>query len=75
LSSVSLSSFRQFIHFQGGNYYSAQQLSDMVRLAYGTRNFRYIRYRLEPVDIVGYRIIFETEENPVPVWKLSAIRH
>ncbi|MFM7152493.1 MAG: patatin-like phospholipase family protein [Bacteroidota bacterium] len=71
LSSVSLSSFRQFIHFQGGKYYSAQQLSDMVRLAYGTRNFRYIRYRLEPADIVGYRIIFETEENPAINCKLG----
>lgn len=71
LSSVSLSSFRHFIHFQGGKYYSAQQLSDMVRLAYGTRNFRYIRYRLEPVDIVGYRIVFETEENPAINCKLG----
>lgn len=71
LSSVSLSSFRQFIHFKGGKYYSAQQLSEMVRLAYGTRNFRYIRYRLEPVDIVGYRIVFETEETPAINCKLG----
>ena len=71
LSSVSLSSFKHFIRFQGGRYYSAQQLSDMVRLAYGTRNFRYIRYRLEPVDIVGYRIVFETEENPAINCKLG----
>ncbi|MEN9414942.1 MAG: hypothetical protein RLZ62_1246 [Bacteroidota bacterium] len=71
LSSVSQSSFRHFIRFQGGKYYSPQQLSDMVRLAYGTRNFRYIRYRLEPTDIVGYRAVFETEENPAINCKLG----
>jgi len=63
-----------FIHrmqFLNNKWYKAKDLSDHIRMAFGTRYFNKITYSLEPLTDSSCRIIFNVEENPHTFAKLG----
>ncbi|MEP6750325.1 MAG: hypothetical protein ABJB86_21480, partial [Bacteroidota bacterium] len=53
------------------HYYTAQQLSVMVRAAFGTRYYSRVSYSLEPQSDSSCKIIIDVTENPLTFAKLS----
>ncbi|MEP7278520.1 MAG: patatin-like phospholipase family protein [Bacteroidota bacterium] len=63
-----------FIHTMNlltNHFYTAQQLSTMVRAVFGTRYYSLITYSLEPQADSSCRIIIDATENPLTFAKLS----
>lgn len=52
-------------------YYTAGNLSRMVRRAFGTRYYNRITYSLEPLSGDSSRIVFEVTENPLTFAKIG----
>ena len=63
--------FVHTIDFVTNKYYSAEELSRMVRKAFGTRYYSRIVYSLLPLDDGTKKIIFEVTENPLTFAKLG----
>lgn len=63
-----------FVHtmnFTTGRSYTAKQLANMVRRAYGTRYYSRVVYSLVPQPDSTCRIVFEVTENPFTFAKLG----
>lgn len=71
LKNSSASFFTHMTGLQMNRYYSAAQLSKMVRKVFGTRYYNRILYRLEPIDSAKARLIFQVDENPRSFAKLG----
>jgi NTE family protein len=57
--------------FETNRYYSAEDLSRLVRKAWGTRLYNRISYSLEPQADSSCKIIFDVIENPFTVAKIG----
>ncbi|MDO6431440.1 patatin-like phospholipase family protein [Flavitalea sp. BT771] len=69
---TSESFFIQATGLEVNRYYSAQNLSRMVRRAFGTRYYNRITYSLEPLGSGdSNRVIFEATENPLTFAKIG----
>jgi len=68
---ISQSFFRRMLGLKEGNSYTAKQLEDGIRQAYGTRYFNRLYYQLEPVEpgVADMRLI--AEENAPIAAKLA----
>ncbi len=71
LDQITNASFLESINFQPNLTYTVTELSDMIRKGYGTRNYNFIHYTLDPVSEGKARIIFEVEENVASFTKLG----
>jgi NTE family protein len=63
-----------FVHtmnFDVGKSYTAKQLANMVRRAYGTRYYSRIVYSLQPQPDSSCKIVFDVTENPFTFAKLG----
>jgi NTE family protein len=63
-----------FVHtmnFDVGKTYSAKQLANMVRRAYGTRYYSRVVYSLVPQADSSCKIVFDVTENPFTFAKLG----
>lgn len=63
--------FLHTIEFQKGKHYSAKQLANMVRQAYGTRYYNRITYSIEPLTETSNKIVFYVTENDFNLMKLG----
>jgi len=63
--------FVNTMNLETGVYYTAKQLSDMVRQAFGTRYYNRIVYSLHAREDGTCKIIFNVEENPLTFAKVS----
>lgn len=63
--------FIQNMNLLTNHYYTAANLSRMVRRAFGTRYYNRVTYTLEPRPDSSSRIVFEAEENPLTFAKLG----
>jgi NTE family protein len=69
---TSESFFIQATGLEVNRYYSAQNLSRMVRRAFGTRYYNRITYSLEPLGSGdSSRVVFEVTENPLTFAKIG----
>jgi NTE family protein len=69
---TSESFFIQATGLEVNQYYSAQNLSRMVRRAFGTRYYNRITYSLEPLGSGdSSRVVFEVTENPLTFAKIG----
>jgi NTE family protein len=63
--------FIQSMDLLTDHYYSADNLSRMVRRAFGTRYYNRITYSLTPLPDSSNHITFEVEENPLTFAKIG----
>lgn len=63
LQRITLTSFLHSINFSTYKSYSAGDLSAMIRKGFGTRNYNFIHYSLQPQADGKTRIIFEVGER------------
>lgn len=63
--------FLQSMGLLTGQYYTAANLSRMVRRAYGTRYYDRINYSLEPQADGSSKILFDVAENPLTFAKIG----
>ncbi|BAV06323.1 patatin-like phospholipase [Filimonas lacunae] len=63
--------FLSLMQFARNKWYSAQSLNDHIRVAFGTRYYKKIIYRLEPLTDSTAKIIFTAEEHPLTFAKLG----
>ena len=63
--------FIQSMDLQTNHYYTAGNLSRMVRRAFGTRYYKRVTYSLVPLADGSSRIDFEAEENPLTFAKIG----
>ncbi|HEV2479337.1 MAG TPA: patatin-like phospholipase family protein, partial [Puia sp.] len=71
LKNTSQGFFIQSMNLETNHYYSAADLSRMVRRAFGTRYYDRITYSLVPQPDGSSRIDFEVEENPLTFAKIG----
>ncbi|WP_153798637.1 patatin-like phospholipase family protein [Foetidibacter luteolus] len=65
--------FLHVLQFEPNHYFSAAQLSEHVRKAFGTRYYNKIVYSLQPKKDTAYTIVFDVEENPLTFAKLGIL--
>ncbi len=63
--------FLHTIDYKSHEYYSAKQLANMVRQAFGTRYYNRVTYSIEPLTEYTNKIIFTVEENDLNYMKLG----
>lgn len=63
--------FLKGLKFDNQQYYTPDQISDLIRRSYGTLKYERIRYRLIPQSPGKAIIVFEVKETPLAVAKLS----
>ena len=63
--------FIQSMNLLTGHYYTADQLSKMVRRAFGTRYYNRITYSMQRLTDSSSRIDFDVEENPLTFAKIG----
>ncbi|RYY54694.1 MAG: hypothetical protein EOO09_13410 [Chitinophagaceae bacterium] len=61
--------FTNTMNLKTGHAYTADDLNDMVRKAFGTRYYARIVYSLKPLPDGGYKAIFDVQENPLTYFK------
>jgi NTE family protein len=71
LKNTSEGFFIQSMNLQSNHYYNAENLSRMVRRAFGTRYYNRVTYSLAPQPDGSSRIDFEVEENPLTFAKIG----
>jgi len=71
LQNTSQGFFIQSMNLENNHYYSAENLSRMVRRAFGTRYYNRITYSLAPQPDGTSRMDFEVEENPLTFAKIG----
>jgi len=69
LQNTSASFFINTMNFKLNRSYTAKDLSDMVRQAFGTRYYSRITYALQPLGDNSYHIVFDITENPLTFLK------
>jgi NTE family protein len=73
LTRINPASFLKIMDIMPGRYYTAQQLSDGIRKAFGSLNYERIRYYIEPEEGNRGRIRFDVKENTDSRVKLSIL--
>lgn len=73
LTRINPASFLRIMDILPGRYYTAQQLSEGIRKAFGSLNYERIRYFIEPENGNRGRIRFEVKENTDSRVKLSIL--
>jgi NTE family protein len=63
--------FIQSMDLRTGHYYTADNLSKMVRRAFGTRYYDHITYTMQRLPDSSSRIIFHVDENPLTFAKIG----
>jgi NTE family protein len=63
--------FVQSMNLLTGHSYTADNLSRMVRRAFGTRYYNRITYSLQPLPDSSSRIVFDVDENPLTFAKIG----
>ncbi|HTI11623.1 MAG TPA: patatin-like phospholipase family protein [Puia sp.] len=63
--------FIQSMGLLTNHYYTAEDISRMIRRAYGTRYYTRVTYSLIPQENGTNKIIFEVEENPLTFAKIG----
>ena len=63
--------FVQNMNLRTAHSYTADQLSKMVRRAFGTRYYNRITYSMQPLSDSTNRIVFQVEENPLTFAKIG----
>jgi NTE family protein len=63
--------FVQSMNLLTGHSYTADQLSKMVRRAFGTRYYNRITYSIQTLPDSSNRIVFNVEENPLTFAKVG----
>lgn len=71
LKHTSLGFFIQSMNLLTGHTYTADNLSRMVRRAFGTRYYNRITYSLQPQPDSTSRIVFDVDENPLTFAKIG----
>lgn len=71
LKNTSQGFFIQSMNLETNHYYTAHDLSRMVRRAFGTRYYDRITYSLAPQPDGSSRVDFEVEENPLTFAKIG----
>lgn len=71
LLNTTTSFFVKRMQFENNKWYTAQQLSNHIRKAFGSRYYNKIIYSLQPLNDGSCKIVFEVEENPLTFAKLS----
>lgn len=73
LTKINPASFLKIMNLLPGQYYTARQLSDGIRKAFGSLNYERIRYYIEPEEGNRGRIRFDVKENTDSRVKLSIL--
>lgn len=63
--------FLSLMQFARNKWYTPQSLAEHIRVAFGTRYYQKIIYRLEPLTDSTAKIIFTAEEHPLTFAKLG----
>jgi NTE family protein len=71
LSRTGKTFFIRRMQFVNNEWYTAASLAKHIRMAFGTRYYQKIVYRLEPLTDSTNKIIFEVEEHPFTFAKLG----
>ncbi len=71
LQHTNVAFFIQSMNLLTGHSYTADQLSKMVRRAFGTRYYNRITYTMQPLSDSTNRIVFHVEENPLTFAKIG----
>lgn len=71
LQNTTLSFFINTISLVENKWYSAKEISGMVRHAFGTRYYNRILYSLHEQPDGSYKIVFDIRENPLTFAKLG----
>ncbi|HRQ50812.1 MAG TPA: patatin-like phospholipase family protein, partial [Agriterribacter sp.] len=71
LKNTTIEFFINTLNLFTGRWYSAKDISDMIRHAFGTRYYNRILYSLHEQADGTYKIIFDVVENPLTFAKLG----
>lgn len=71
LRNTSIEFFINTLDLKTNHWYTAKEISDMVRHAFGTRYYNKILYELYKQQDGSYKIVFEVEENPLTFAKIG----
>lgn len=71
LRNTTIEFFINTLDLKTNHWYTAKEISDMVRHAFGTRYYNRILYALHQQQDGSYKIIFEVEENPLAFAKIG----
>lgn len=71
LKNTSIEFFINTLDLHTGQWYSAKDLSEMIRHAFGTRYYNRILYALHELPDATYKIVFDVVENPLSFAKLG----
>ncbi len=71
LQNTSVGFFVNTINFVENKWYSAKEISAMIRHAFGTRYYNRILYSLHKQPDETYKIVFDIRENPLTFAKLG----
>lgn len=71
LRNTSIEFFINTLDLKTNHWYTAKEISDMVRHAFGTRYYNRILYALYKQQDGSYKISFEVEENPLTFAKIG----
>jgi NTE family protein len=71
LTTISEESFLHSANYKENTKYSKNELSEMVRRAYATREYQFIHYSLEPLPEGNFGIIFDVDEAEATTAKMG----
>lgn len=71
LKSITTAAFLHSMNFENNTSYAPHHFAEMMRRAYGTREYNYIHYSLQPLKDGSTKIIFTVEESSPTYGKLS----
>jgi NTE family protein len=71
LKNTNESFFLHRMEFEANRWYTAKDLTECIRKAFGTRYYSRIVYSLQPLADGSCKIIFDVEENPLTFGKLG----
>lgn len=71
LKSITAAAFLHSMNFNNNTSYAPHHFAEMMRRAYGTREYNYIHYRLQPLKDGSAKIIFMVEESSPTYGKLA----
>lgn len=71
LKSITPSAFLHSMNFENNTSYAPRHFAEMIRRAYGTREYNYIHYSLVPLENGSVKIIFSVEESSPTYGKLA----
>lgn len=71
LKNTTIEFFINTLNLKTGKWYTAADISQMIRHAFGTRYYNRILYSLHEQPDGGYKIIFDVVENPLSFAKIG----